>query len=332
MAEILSQSEIDELLKAFSSGGLDVQEIEKAEETKSKKIRNYDFRRPNKFSKEQLRTLQMIFENLSRSLTSFLSGYLRTIVNVTVVSVDQLTYYEFSNSLNNPVFIAIIDAAPLEGPFLLEFNNNTTYAILDRILGGMGKGELLDRDYTEIEISLLTKIVKQILPLFKEPWSNILDINPSLIRVETNSQFAQIISPNETVALCTLSIKINETEGMMNFCMPHLTLEPIVPKLTTKFWFSSMKKEDKVNPELIKSKISKTYIPLTAQLGSTTITVKEFLEFEIGDIIMLDKHFKEPVDIIIDKKVKFRGIPGIKNNKYSVRITEVIYKGDEESE
>jgi flagellar motor switch protein FliM len=274
----------------------------------------------------------MIFENLSRSLTSFLSGYLRTIVNVTVVSVDQLTYYEFSNSLNNPVFIAIIDAAPLEGPFLLEFNNNTTYAILDRILGGMGKGELLDRDYTEIEISLLTKIVKQILPLFKEPWSNILDINPSLIRVETNSQFAQIISPNETVALCTLSIKINETEGIMNFCMPHLTLEPIVPKLTTKFWFSSMKKEDKVNPELIKSKISKTYIPLTAQLGSTTITVKEFLELEIGDIIMLDKHFKEPVDIIIDKKVKFRGIPGIKNNKYSVRITEVIYKGDEESE
>jgi len=332
LAEILSQNEIDELLKAFSSGGLDVQEIEEVEETKSKKIRNYDFRRPNKFSKEQLRTLQMIFENLSRSLTSFLSGYLRTIVNVTVVSVDQLTYYEFSNSLNNPVFIAIIDAAPLEGLFLLEFNNNTTYAILDRILGGMGKGELLDRDYTEIEISLLTKIVKQMLSLFKEPWSNILDINPSLIRVETNSQFAQIISPNETVALCTLSIKINETEGIMNFCMPHLTLEPIVPKLTTKFWFSSMKKEEKVNPELIKSKISKTYIPLTAQLGSTTITVKEFLDFEIGDIIMLDKHFKEPVDIIIDKKVKFRGIPGIKNNKYSVRITEVIYKGDEESE
>ncbi|KKC29631.1 flagellar motor switch protein FliM [Caldanaerobacter subterraneus] len=330
MAEILSQSEIDELLKAFSQG--EVKDLEKVEEKKTKKIRSYDFRRPNKFSKEQLRTLQMIFENFSRSLTSFLSGYLRTIVNVAVVSVDQLTYYEFSNSLNNPVFIAIIDASPLEGLFLLELNNNTTYAILDRLLGGMGKGEFLDRDYTEIEVNLLTKIVKQILPLLEEPWSNIIDLTPSLMRVETNSQFAQIISPNETVALCTLSIKINETEGMMNFCMPHLTLEPIVPKLTTKFWFSSMKKEEKVNPELIKEKIDKTYIPLTVQLGSTTVTVGDLLKFEVGDVIMLDKRYNEPVEVIIDKKVKFKGIPGIKSKRYSVKITEVIYKGDEESE
>ncbi|HHW56555.1 MAG TPA: flagellar motor switch protein FliM [Clostridia bacterium] len=331
MAEILSQSEIDELLKAFSSGSLDAKEI-KVEEKKSKKIRPYDFRRPNKFSKEQLRTLQMIFENLARSLTTFLSGYLRTMANVTVISVDQVTYYEFSNSLNNPVFIAILDASPLEGPFLLEFNNNTTYAILDRILGGRGKGELLDREYTEIEINLLTKIVRQILPLLKEPWSNIVEINPSLLRVETNSQFAQIISPNETVALCTLSIKINETEGMMNFCMPHLTLEPIIPKLTTKFWFSSMKKDEKINSDVIKNKISKTYVPLTVEIGSAIISIRDLLNFEVGDIIMLDKNFKEPVDVIIDKKVKFRGIPGIKNRKYSVKITEVIYKGDEESE
>ncbi|HBT49412.1 MAG: Flagellar motor switch protein [Caldanaerobacter subterraneus] len=332
MAEILSQSEIDELLKAFSQGEIKDLEKVKVEEKKTKKIRSYDFRRPNKFSKEQLRTLQMIFENFSRSLTSFLSGYLRTIVNVAVVSVDQLTYYEFSNSLNNPVFIAIIDASPLEGPFLLELNNNTTYAILDRLLGGMGKGEFLDRDYTEIEINLLTKIVKQILPLLEDPWSNIIDLTPSLMRVETNSQFAQIISPNETVALCTLSIKINETEGMMNFCMPHLTLEPIVPKLTTKFWFSSMKKEEKVNPELIKEKIDKTYIPLTVQLGSATVTVGDLLKFEVGDVIMLDKRYNEPVEVIIDKKVKFKGIPGIKSKRYSVKITEVIYKGDEESE
>jgi flagellar motor switch protein FliM len=330
LAEILSQSEIDELLKAFSQG--EVKNLQNVEEKKPKKIRPYDFRRPNKFSKEQLRTLQIIFENFSRSLTSFLSGYLRTIVNVTVVSVDQLTYYEFSNSLNNPVFIAIIDASPLEGPFLLELNNNTTYAMLDRLLGGMGKGEFLDRDYTEIEVNLLTKIVKQILPLLQEPWSNIIDLVPSLMRVETNSQFAQIISPNETVALCTLSVKINETEGMLNFCMPHLTLEPIVPKLTTKFWFSSMKKEEKVNPELIKEKIDKTYIPLTVELGRTTVTVKDLLNFELGDVIMLDKKYNEPIDVIIDKKVKLRGIPGVKGRRYSVKITEVVYKGDEESE
>ncbi|MGB9779305.1 flagellar motor switch protein FliM [Caldanaerobacter sp.] len=330
MAEILSQSEIDELLKAFSQG--EVKNLQNVEEKKAKKIRAYDFRRPNKFSKEQLRTLQMIFENFSRSLTSFLSGYLRTIVNVAVISVDQLTYYEFSNSLNNPVFIAIIDASPLEGPFLLELNNNTTYAILDRLLGGMGKGEFLDRDYTEIEINLLTKIVRQVLPLLQEPWSNIIELTPSLMRVETNSQFAQIISPNETVALCTLSVKINETEGILNFCMPHLTLEPIVPKLTTKFWFSSMKKEERVNPELIKEKIDKTYIPLTVELGRATVTVKDLLNFEVGDVVMLDKKYNEPIDVIIDKKVKLRGIPGIKGRRYSVKITEVVYKGDEESE
>lgn len=330
MPDILSQSEIDELLKAVNTGGLDFKEIGKVRE--EKKIKTYDFRRPNKFSKDQLRTLQMIFENLSRTLTTFLSGYLRTMVSVSVISIEQVTYYEFSNSLSNPVFIAILEAKPLEGPILLELNNNTTYAILDRILGGIGKSELITRDYTEIEMGLLTRIIKQVIPLIKEPWNNIVDITPGLLRIETNSQFTQIISPNETIALCTLVIKINDSEGMMNFCIPHISLEPILPKLTTKFWFSNIKKEESNNAELIKDKISKTYIPLTAQIGSTTITVKDFLNFEVGDIILIDKKYKEPIDVLIDKKVKFRGIPGIKNNKYSIRITQVVYKGDEDSE
>lgn len=329
MPDILSQNEIDELLKAVNTGGLDVKEITS---TSDKKIRQYDFRRPNKFSKDQLRTLQMIFDNLARSMTTFFSGYLRTMVNVSVISIEQITYYEFSNSLTNPVFISIFEAEPLEGPILFELNNNTTYAILDRLLGGIGKGELLERDYTEIEMGLLTRIVKQVIPLFKEPWNNILDINPVLMRIETNSQFTQIISPNETIALCTLSIKINETEGMINFCLPHITLEPILPKLTTKFWFSNLKKEESNKSEFLKEKISKTYIPLKVEIGQTTVAIRDLLNFEVGDIIMLDKNFKDPVDIVIDKKVKFQGIPGIKNKKYSVRITRVVYKGDEESE
>jgi flagellar motor switch protein FliM len=330
MAEILSQNEIDALLKAFDSGKVDVKEIK--DEKKENKIRPYDFKRPNRFSKEQLRTLQMIFENMSRSFTTFLSGYLRTLVQVSVVSVEQITYYEFSNSLTNPVFIAIIEAEPLEGPILLELNSNTTFAIIDKILGGVGKTEMLQRDYTEIEIGLLTRIAKQLMPFVRDSWNNVTEFSPEITKIETNSQFMQIISPNETIALCTLSINLNESEGYINFCIPHIAIEPVLPKLTTKFWFSNNNKQKEGNIQYLKSKISNTYVPVTAVIGTSQITVKDLLNFEIGDIILIDRKYKEPIDIMINGKVKFKGKPGIKNRRNCVKITKTGIKGDEGNE
>ncbi|SNX55509.1 flagellar motor switch protein FliM [Thermoanaerobacterium sp. RBIITD] len=326
MSEILSQNEIDALLKAMNSGELDVKDIKDSK--KEIKIRPYDFRRPNKFSKNQLRTLQMIFENMSRTFTTFLSGYLRTLVQVSVVSVEQVTYYEFSNSLTNPVFIAVIEANPLDGPVILELNNNTTFAIIDKILGGIGNADMIQRDYTEIEMGLLSRIAKQLLPLIKDAWNNVIEFTPSITRIETNPQFTQIISPNETIALCTLSIKINESEGLINFCIPHMTIVPILPKLTTKTWYSNTEKQT-CDIGFIKNKISNTYIPVKAIIGTSIITVKDLLNFDKGDIIVINKNYKDPIEIKIDEETKFFGTPGVKNKKYCVQITGICSEGDD---
>ncbi|MGJ7044478.1 flagellar motor switch protein FliM [Thermoanaerobacterium thermosulfurigenes] len=329
MADILSQSEIDELLKAMNSGEFDVKEIE--ENQQEAKVKPYDFRRPNKFSKEQLRTLQMIFENMSRSFTTFLSGYLRTLVQVSIVSVEQITYYEFSNSLTNPVFIAVIDAKPLEGPIILECNNNTTFTIIDKILGGIGASETVQRDYTEIEMGLLMRITTQLLPLIKDAWSNVIELNPEITRIETNSQFTQVISPNETVALCTMSLKINDNEGLINFCLPHITIVPILPLLTTKTWFSNAEKQT-YDIGIIKDKISNTYVPLKVVIGTSKITVRDLLSFDKGDVIEINKRYKDPIEVKINDETKFLGVPGIRNKKYCVQITEICSEGDDADE
>lgn len=329
MADILSQSEIDELLKAMNSGEFDVKEIEESQQ--EAKVKPYDFRRPNKFSKEQLRTLQMIFENMSRSFTTFLSGYLRTLVQVSIVSVEQITYYEFSNSLTNPVFIAVIDAKPLEGPIILEYNNNTTFTIIDKILGGIGASEIVQRDYTEIEMGLLTRITTQLLPLIKDAWSNVTELNPEITRIETNSQFTQVISPNETVALCTMSLKINDNEGLINFCLPHITIVPILPLLTTKTWFSNAEKQT-CDIGIIKDKISNTYVPLKVVIGTSKITVRDLLSFDKGDVIEINKRYKDPIEVKINDETKFLGVPGIRNKKYCVQITEICSEGDDSDE
>lgn len=329
MSDILSQNEIDELLKAMNSGKFDVKEIKESKQ--EAKIKPYDFRRPNKFSKEQLRTLQMIFENMSRSFTTFLSGYLRTLVQVSIVSVEQITYYEFSNSLANPVFIAVIDANPLEGPIILELNNNTTFIIIDKILGGIGNTDTVQRDYTEIEMGLLSRITAQLLPLIKDAWNNVIEINPEITRIETNSQFTQIISPNETIALGTMSLRINDNEGLINFCLPHITIVPILPRLTTKTWFSNIDKQSN-DIEIIKEKISNTYIPVKAVIGTSKITVKDLLNFSKGDIIEINKKYKDPIEIKINDKTKFLGVPGIRNKKYCVQVTEICSEGDEVNE
>lgn len=327
MPDILSQNEIDALLKAFSSGELDVKKIK--DDKKDSKIKPYDFRRPNKFSKDQLRTLQMIFENMSRTFTSFLSGYLRTLVQVSVVSIEQITYYEFSNSLSMPVFIAIIEARELDGPILFEVNNNTTFAIIDKILGGAGNANIIQRDYTEIELGLLSRITKQLIPLIKDAWNNVIEISPEIKKIETNSQFTQIISPNETIALCTLSIKINENEGLINFCLPHMTIVPVLPRLTTKTWFSNNQKENINNTKALKSRISNTFVPLKAVIGNSIITVKDLLNFEKGDVIILSKNYKDPIEVKINENTKFLGYAGIKDKKYCVKITNMANEGDE---
>ena len=199
MPDVLTQSEIDDLLKALSTGELDVREV--VQDTAERKVKLYDFKRPNKFAKDQLRTLEMIHENYARLVSTFLSGYLRSYVTVDLVTVEQLTYYEFTNSLSNPTIIALCDAIPLSGSIIFEISASLTYAIIDRILGGNGKSFIKVRNFTEIEESIMWNLLDKMVGLLVEPWRNVIEINPGVAKVETNSQFIQIMSPTRLLLL-----------------------------------------------------------------------------------------------------------------------------------
>jgi flagellar motor switch protein FliM len=322
MGDVLSQNEIDNLLAALSSGELDADEIKDANE---KQVKNYDFARPSKFSKEHLRTLEIIFEHYGRLLSTNLPGYLRKNVQVEVMNSEAITYSEFANALSNPVLLGIINFAPLEGNIIMELADNLGYAIVDRMLGGSGKPLDKSRDFSEIELIILERIMNVCTNLLVEPWQSVISINPRLERIETNSQFAQIISPSEMTSIITMNIKIGSVEGLMNVCIPFTCVESVIDKLNTKYWYSTLQvKDDKVYQEQIEAVISKAKIPIRAVLGKSVISVNDFINIQVGDIIRLNTKVEDELDVFVGNINKFSALPGASSDSYAVRITSII--------
>lgn len=328
MGDILSQNEIDDLLKALSTGEIDAHEMQTT--TQEKKVKNHDFRRASKFAKDHIKTLNIIYDNYARLVTNFLTGYLRTLVQVDVVTVEALPYSDFSNSVSNPVILAIIDFAPMTGSIIFEIDPNIAYALVDRILGGRGTSMERVREFTEIELAIIERIIIQILNLMREPWENVISIRPRLDKIETNAQFAQIVAQNETVALITLSARVGDVDGMINICIPHMVVEPIVSKLSTRFWFSTVEKE--ATPEMkesIENRVENTKVPVKAVLGKSIISVQEFIDLQPGDVLPLDTGVNEDMEIHVGNHLKFYATPGVKKNKVAVKITRVLKKEEE---
>jgi len=324
MGDIMTQEEIDELLKSLSAGEVSIDDVS---DTKEKQIKDYDFARPSKFGKDQLRALEIIFDNYARLVTSYLSGYLRTHAQVDVVNAEQLIYSEFTNSLSNPVILAIVDFEPLKGSIVFEISAKIGYCIIDRILGGRGESLNKLRDFSEIEKILLERIIYQLLGFMKEPWENVLDVNPKLDKIETNSQFAQIIPPNDMTALVTLNIKIGEVEGLMNICIPYLVIEPVMSKLNTKYWFGSKEQEDKdIYKEKLAISLESAKVPVAAVLGRTYITVSEFISLQAGDVIKIDSFVNSDLDIMVGNLLKFHAKPGTRKGKNAIQITSIVRK------
>ncbi len=322
MADVLSQNEIDALLKQLSSGELDVDEIN---DEPAVKIKDYDFARPSKFSKEHLRTLEIIFEHFGRLVSSNFPAYLRKNVQIDVMNSEAVTYSEFANALSNPVLLGIVNFAPLNGNILIELASNLGYAIIDRMLGGMGDPLEKARDFSEIELSVLERIFSILVDLLREPWQNVIEIHPRLERIETNSQFAQIISPGEMIAIVTINVAIGTVEGLMNICLPFMTLEDIMDKLNTKYWFSMMQSNnEEAYNEYIEAAITKAQIPIKALLGKSSISVMDFINLQVGDIIRLDSHVDEELDVYVGNIVKFKALPGSGAEHYAVKVTEII--------
>lgn len=322
MADVMSQEEIDKLLNQLSTGELDAEELV---ETTERQVREYDFSRPSKFSKEHLRTLEIIFDHYGRLLSTHLPAYLRKTVQVDVMNSEAVTYSEFSNALANPVLLGVVNFSPLKGNIVIELAANLGYAIVDRMLGGGGEPLDKNRDFTEIELSIIERIFGVCVNLLREPWQNVVSIEPRLERIETNSQFAQIISPSEMIAIITINIKIGETEGLMNICLPFLCLEDIMDKLNTKYWFSTLQESDEADyHEAIESMIERAQIPMKAVLGKTALPVMDFINLQVGDIIKLNSKVDDELDIYVGNMLKFTALPGSSSDNYAVKVTSII--------
>lgn len=322
MSDVLSQEEIDRLLNALDSGELDADDMKEKDE---RQIKDYDFARPSKFAKDHLKTLEFIFEHFGRLLSTNLPGYLRKNVQIEVMNSEAITYFEFTNALSNPVLLGIVDFAPLEGNILIELAASLGYAIVDRLLGGRGVPLDRSREFSEIELILLEKIVSVCTNLLVEPWASVTAIEPRLERIETNSQFAQIVSPSEMTAIVTMNVTIGEVEGLMNVCIPFSCVESVVDKLNTKFWYSTMQASNNDSyREIIESTLSRAKIPVRAVLGKSTVSVNDFINLQMGDIIRLNSKVDEELDVYVGSIKKFKALPGAAGDSYAVRVVSIV--------
>ncbi|MEK8130223.1 flagellar motor switch protein FliM [Paenibacillus filicis] len=331
MVDVLSQNEIDALLAALSSGEMDAEELKK--EDTQKKVRAYDFKRAVRFSKDHIRSLTRIHENFARFLTTYFSAQLRTFVQINVVQVEQLPYDEFIRSIPKMTILNIFEAEPLEGRMVLEVHPNVAFAMLDRLLGGAGTSPTKINALTEIETIVMERIFSRAFESLQEAWKTVVDLSPRLEALETNPQFMQIVSPNETIALISLSTKIGDTTGMINLCIPHVVIEPIMPRLSVHHWFVSQKKTSAPEEMMaLQNRLHKAKLPIIAELGESQISVKEFLNLNAGDVITLNRSVDEALRIRIGEKLKYFGTPGTTRGKLAVQISEVVQEGVEEND
>lgn len=323
MADVLTQSEIDALLSAISTGEMDAEELKKEES--EKKIKVYDFKRALRFSKDQIRSLTRIHENFARLLTTNLSALLRTLVQINVASVDQLPYEEFIRSVPQMTILNVFEPYPLDGRFVMEINPNIAYAMLDRMLGGRGEAINKVENLTEIEEKLLSQLFQRTLETLKDAWESIIDMDPSMDELEVNPQFLQLVSPNETVVVISFETTVGETSGMINLCLPHVVIEPILPKLSVHLWMQEKKKQRQPGEvESIQKQLKKAPLNIIVELGKSEITIQEFLQLNVNDVIELDTKVDNPLLVRVGNKPKFYAQPGKLNKNLAVQITDII--------
>ena len=320
--EVMSQNEIDSLLASISSGGDDIERMQVVEE---KPLKLYDFRRPDKFSKDQLRAIQMIHESFCRSLTTSLSTMVRSIVSIEVVAVDQLAYDEFIHSLVQPTVIGILEMYPLSGNAILEINNQLTFAIIDRLLGGKGEPISKPRDLTDIERTVVERIMMKILEHLEESWSTVVDIRYRFETMESNPFFVQVCPGSDMVLLVTMQIQIGEVQGIMNFCIPYFVIEPLMDKLSSQQWFTSTgRKSTEGAQDILAERLNEVSVPLALELGNAIVTLGDVIQMQTGDVVRLDGLAKDDLGLRVGNRVKFHCSAGLIKKNYAAKITEVL--------
>lgn len=335
MAESLSQAEIEALLESLTSDGSEV--MPPAEPVSqpaaiapqhgpaiSVAYEIYDFRRPDKFAKDQLRTLQMLHETFARLFASSLSAYLRVPVHVDLVSVEQIPYDEYMRSLTNSI-ITIFSMSPLTGQALLEVEFSMVLSMIDRLLGGPGSMSKSSAVLTDIERALTDSIIVRALKDFRSAWEGIAQFTPRRESMETQPQFVQIVPANDVVVSILFEIRIGEMRGAMSICIPYLLLKPITSRLSAQRWFaSSVKRRSGMHAATLANRLRQTRLTAVARLGTAQLTVAELLSLGPGDVVPLKKKQSDAIDLMIEGAVKFRGQPGVKGRNLAVHIREVV--------
>lgn len=325
MAKILTQAEVDALLEAVAAEEEGIEGLPEAEEapeigrkTVTKKFTVYNFRRPDRISKEQLRSLHFMHDRFARNFSASLSAYLRTICEVNLVSVEQLSYAEFLLSLPDPTSFNAISMRPLEGSAALEINPTVVFPMIDKLLGGPGVPLEINRSITDIEQNILEGVIKLALEDLKEAWKQVVEIDMRLTARETSPQLIQIVAPNEVVVLIVFEVKIGDVSGMMNFCIPTSVLEPISGKFDHE-WSSGHRREiDPDNLRKMKELMLKIKLQLSAEILGTTIRVDNLLNLQPGDVLLLNHDNKSPIYLAV------AGIPK-KTGRVMVQESQRVY-------
>jgi len=325
----LSQEELDALLAGLGDKPAGEEAAATSVATrpgKPGKLKPYDFRRPDRFSKDHIRTLEMVHESFARFLQASLSTYLRSQVDTTVASVKQMTYDEFINTLANPTTISMFTMEPLKGNAVVEINGELMFTMIDRVLGGPGIVPKKVRDLTAIEIPVAERIIVRALDNLREAWQKVAAIVPKLEEIASNPHFVQIAAPSEIVALIALDMKIRDQTGRMHLCLPYVLLEPIVQRLLAKEWISSGQKGGPTSESTINLKrgLGETQLHLTAVLGRARVTARELLALRPGDLVRLDRGIHDDLTLEVEGREKYQGKAGILNKKKGVMISRVV--------
>ncbi|WP_027625845.1 flagellar motor switch protein FliM [Clostridium lundense] len=331
MAEVLSQSEIDALLAALSSGEITPDEMPKEEE--KQKVKPYDFRSPQKFSKDHIRTLELIHDNYARIISNYLTAQLRANVKVKIESVQQITYEEFIHSIPNPTILTVFKMPPLSGSILFETNPQFVYEIMDVLLGGTGYGKFKLREFTDIDKNIIRHVNQGLISNLKLAWEDILEVHPEIEGMETNPALNQTLAPNEPVALITFSVEMGKSSTFINICIPYLSVEKTLDKLVIQYWFQQSD-EDVINESRTKlrERINIVNTEISAVLGSTSITVEQFLRLSLGDILILQENTNSPIKVMVENEVYCYGKPGLVGKKMGVEVLDIIDKDVENYE
>ena len=330
MADILSQEEIDALLEVVDDDDASESIGEKSKKEEQQQVIIYDFKRPNRVSKEQLRAIKGIHDKLARNLASQISSVMRSIVEIRLHSVDQMTYGEFLMSLPSPTSFNVFSIKPLDGNCVLEINPSIAFPMIDRLLGGNGEGFETSRELTDIEVNLLDAILRMMMQRLKESWSMITDMYPNVEAKESSPNVVQIVSQNEIVIMVVMEIIVGNSSGMINICYPVIYLEPILSRLANRDIMLGETSAKKSRNKELKTLIGRAEVLYEAILGKSVVSVNEFLNLKEGDILRLDRSANDKAIVTIDKKEVFLAEVGLHRFRKSIRIEELIRSDKDE--